>query len=398
VSGEHRRRPRRLDRLPEQYFTQILAAAARARAEPGARFLDLGRGNPDLPPPDHAIEALRAAALQTDTPIVHGYPPFDGHADLRAAIAARYAADHGVPIDPDREVAVIPGTKTGIMLACLATAEAGETILLPDPGYPDYLSGAALAGARVAPLPLDASRGFQPDFEEAAGAGSPAGAAHPALAVLNYPSNPCAACEQPGTFEAAVAFAHARGSWVLNDLAYGFLAFDGHRARSILEVDGARDVALELWSPSKIYGMAGWRIGFAVGSATLVARIQELLDHTTAGVFTGLQRGLAAALRSDQSDVAQRRDVYRRRRDRLVATLTAAGADLAPAAGSFFVWWRLPPGLTPERLIAEARVGVAPGEGFGVRGAGWARLSLATPDADLEEAADRLAHAVRTST
>jgi aminotransferase len=390
VSGEHRARPRRLDRLPEQYFTQILAAAARARAQPGARFLDLGRGNPDLPPPAHAIAALRAAALETATPVVHGYPPFGGHADLKAAIAERYAADHGVALDPDREVAVIPGTKTGIMLACLAAAEAGDAILLPDPGYPDYLSGAALAGAKVAPLPLEASAGFQPDFD--------AVSATAALTVLNYPSNPTAACEQAGTFEAAVAFAHERGGWVLNDLAYGFLAFDGRRARSILEVDGARDVALELWSPSKIYGMAGWRIGFAVGSPALVARIQELIDHTTAGVFTALQRGLAAALRSDQADVAERREVYRRRRDALVDTLAAAGADLAPAAGSFFVWWRLPPGLTPQRLIDEARVGVAPGEGFGARGAGWARLSLATPDADLVEAADRLARALRTST
>jgi aminotransferase len=392
VSGEHRGRPRRLDRLPEQYFTQILAAAARARAQPGPRFLDLGRGNPDLPPPAHAIEALRAAALETATPVVHGYPPFGGHADLRAAIAERYAADHGVALDPEREVAVIPGTKTGIMFACLAAAEAGDTILLPDPGYPDYLSGAALAGAKVMPLPLEASAGFQPDF---AAAGAIAAGA--ALTVLNFPSNPTAACEQPGTFEAAVAFAHERGGWVLNDLAYGFLAFDGLRARSILEVDGARDVALELWSPSKIYGMAGWRIGFAVGAPTLVARIQELVNHTTAGVFTALQRGLAAALRSDQADVAQRRDVSRRRRDALVGTLAAAGGDLAPAAGSFFVWWRLPPALTPPRLIDDARVGVAPGEGFGALGAGWARLSLATPDADLQEAAERLAGALRSA-
>ena len=390
MSAEHRARPARLDRLPEQYFTRILAAAAHARAQPGERFLDLGRGNPDLPPPAHAIAALRAAALEVATPAVHGYPPFDGQPDLRAAIAQRYATDHGVALDPDREVAVIPGTKTGIMLACLAAAEAGDTILLPDPGYPDYLSGAALAGARVRPLPLDATAGFQPDFDAVAGE-------RPALTVLNYPSNPTAAVERPGTFEAAVAYARERGGWVLNDLAYGFLAFDGARARSILEVDGARDVALELWSPSKMYGMAGWRIGFAVGSPVLVGRIQELLNHVTAGVWTGLQRGLEAALRSDQADVAQRRAIYERRRDALVGTLTAAGADLAPAAGSFFVWWRLPEGLTPERLIAEARVGVAPGEGFGARGAGWARLSLATPEDDLAEAAQRLAAAVRAA-
>jgi aspartate/methionine/tyrosine aminotransferase len=162
----------------------------------------------------------------------------------------------------------------------------------------------------------------------------------------------------------------------------------------VLEVDGARDVALELWSPSKIYGMAGWRIGFAVGAPELVARIQLLLDHVAAGVWTGLQRGLAAALRSDQADVAQRREVYRRRRDLLVGALRGAGAEPAPADGSFFVWWRLPAGLTAERLIDVARVGVAPGEGFGARGAGWARLSLAVPDADLAEAAARLAGAV----
>jgi aminotransferase len=383
------RRPNRLQRLPEQFFTGILAAAAAARADPDpahAPFIDLGRGNPDLPPPEHAIEALRAAALETATPIVHGYPPFQGHPELREAIAARYAADHGVTLDPDREVAVVPGTKTGITLACLAAADDGDTILLPDPGYPDYLSGAALAGAQVGALPLDARAGFQPDFGAVADV-------RPALTVLNYPSNPCAACERPGTFEAAVAFARERGGWLLNDLAYGFLAFE-RRARSVLEADGAREVAIELWSPSKIYGMAGWRIGFAVGAPELIERIRLLTDHLAAGVWTGLQRGLTAALRSDQSDVARRRDVYRARRDRLVGALRDAGAEVAPAEGSFFVWWRLPPGLTPERLIAEARVGVAPGEGFGANGAGWARLSLAVADDHLTEAARRLASAV----
>src|SRR5215218_86895 len=309
----HRRAPSRIDALPEQFFTAILAESARAANAPGAPFIDLGRGNPDLPPPAHAIAALQAAAAETATPAVHGYPPFGGQADLRVAIAERYRADHGVELDPDREVAVIPGTKTGIMLACLATAGDGDAILLPDPGYPDYLSGAALAGARVVALPLRAANGFQPDFEEAGAA-----VASPALTVLNYPSNPTGAVEAPGTFEAAVAFARERGSWLLNDMAYGFLAFDGHRARSILEVDGARDVAIELWSASKIYGMAGWRVGFAVGSATLAARIQTLMDHIAAGVWTGVQRGLAAALRSDQADVAARHAIYRARRDLLV--------------------------------------------------------------------------------
>jgi aminotransferase len=387
----HRPRPERLARLPEQYFKGILAAAAQAAAQPGPEFIDLGRGNPDIAPPPHAIDALAEAASHTATPLVHGYPPFGGHPELKRAIAERYRIDHGVEIDPEREVAVIPGTKTGIMLAALATAGDGDAVLLPDPGYPDYLSGAALAGARVLQLPLDPKNDFQPDFTT--GAAASAGR-DLALVVLNYPSNPTSAIERPGTFEAAAAYARERGAWLLNDLAYGFLAFDGARARSVLEVEEARDIAIELWSPSKIYGMAGWRVGLAVGSPTLIARIQTLLDHATAGVWVGIQRGLIAALRSDQADVVQRREVYERRRDLLTGALSAAGAPTAPARGSFFLWWKLPDGLTPERLIAEHRVGVAPGEGFGATGAGWARLSLALPDGTLAEAAARLSSAL----
>lgn len=374
--------PEVVERLPEQYFGRILAAAAAARAAPGAPFLDLGRGNPDLPPPGHAIEALRDAAAEVRDPLAHGYPPFAGHPQLREAIARRYRIDHGVEVDPEREVAVVPGTKTGIMLACLAAADRGQTVLLPDPGYPDYPSGVALAGARAATVPL-ASPDWQPDWD----AVDPAGVA---LAVLNYPSNPCAVVAAPGTLETAVAWAGRHGAWLLHDLAYGFLTFDGRRARSVLEVPGARELALELWSPSKIYGMAGWRIGFAVGAAELVARVQKLLDHVFVGVWTGLQRGLSAALSSDQSDVEERREVYRRRRDRVVSGLRAAGAAVAAPEATFYLWWRLPPGLTAERLISEARVGVAPGEGFGSRGGGWARLSLATADADLDEAVRRI--------
>jgi aminotransferase len=372
-------------RLPEQYFTTILAAAARARAEPGPPLVDLGRGNPDLPPPPHALAAVHAALEETATPAVHGYPPFRGHGFLREAIAERYRADHGVDLDPDREVAVVPGTKTGIMFATLAAAGRGDDALLPDPGYPDYHSAVALAGARVVPLPLEASAGWQPDLE----------AAPPAsLLVLNYPSNPCAVCERDGTFGAAVAYAQRHGAALLHDFAYGFLTFDGRRARSVLELPGAREVAVELWSPSKIYGMAGWRIGFAVGCEAIVGRINALIDHTTAGVFTALQRGLEAALRSDQADVGARRETYRARRDRLVSRLRAGGAEIDAPEGTFYVWWRPPDGLTAERLLREQRVAVAPGEGFGSRGRGWVRLSLAVADADVEAGAERLAAAL----
>ena len=377
-------------RLPEQYFTGILAAAAAARGQPGPPLVDLGRGNPDLPPPAHAIEALRDAALEVDSVVVHGYPPFQGHADLRVAIAEHYRREHGVELDPDREVAVVPGTKTAIMLATLATAGPRDGVLLPDPGYPDYRSAVALAAAREVALPLDPTAGHQPDL----GAVPVAERDRASLLVLNYPSNPCAVCAGPGTFEAAVAFAHAHGCRLLNDLAYGFLAFDGRRGASVLEVDGAREVAVELWSPSKIYGMAGWRVGFAVGAADVVGRIRTLLDHTAAGVFTAVQRGLVAALRGEQDHVATRREVYRLRRDALVGSLRAAGGEIDAPEGTFYAWWRPPEGLTAERLLREHRVAVAPGEGFGARGAGWVRLSLALADAEVGEGARRLAIAV----
>jgi L-glutamine---4-(methylsulfanyl)-2-oxobutanoate aminotransferase len=372
--------PELFDALPEQYFTRIVNAAAAARALPGPRLIDLGRGNPDLPPPPVALEALQAELEASDG--MHGYPPFQGRAELCQAIAAHYRADHGVELDPEREVAVVPGTKTAIMLAVLACADAGQAVALPDPGYPDYLSAVALARVRRVALPLDAAA-WQPDL-------AALGDERPALVVLNYPSNPCAACEAPGTFEAAVAWAHERGSWLLNDLAYAFLAFDGRRARSVLEVDGARDVAVELWSPSKVYGMAGWRVGFAVGNAEVVGRIRVLLDHLHAGVPVALQLGLVAALSGDQSHVAERFEVYRRRRDVLVQ-----GLGLDAPEGTFYAWWRLPDGLTPERLLEQARVAVAPGEGFGARGVGYARLSLAVGDDDLAEGVARLAAAQR---
>src|SRR6185312_8525071 len=364
-------------------------AVAAARAEPGPPVIDLGRGNPDLPPPPHAIEALREAAQET-TVKMHGYPIFQGEPALKEAIAERYRADHGVEIDPEREVAVVPGTKTGIMFATLAAAGPRDGVLLPDPGYPDYRSAIGLAAAREVPLPLDAPAGHQPDLDAIPAAERE----RVSLLVLNYPSNPCAVCAQPGTFDAAVAFAHAHGAWLLNDLAYGFLSYDGRRSPSVLESPGARDVAVELWSPSKIYGMAGWRVGFAVGNAEIVRRIKLLVDHATAGVFTGIQRGLMAALSGDQGHVDERRAVYLRRRDTLVSALRAAGAEIDAPEGTFYAWWRPSAGLTAERLLREHRIGVAPGEGFGARGAGWVRLSYALADEDLEEGARRLAEAV----
>jgi len=369
-----RARPHRLERLPEQYFTRLLARVTAAAAAGGEPLADLGRGNPDVPPPPHVVEALARAAARPDT---HGYAPFAGLAALKEAIAARYRDVYGVDVDPAREVAVLPGTKTGLVEFAQVTVERGGALVLPDPGYPDYRSAVALSAAAHLPLPLlDDAR---PDWDAAP--------AEAAALYLNFPSNPTAATAPEGVFAEAIEWAARSGAWLLHDFAYGDLVFDGRRPESFLAVDGAREVGLELFSMSKSYGMAGWRLGFAVGNAELVARIEDLQNHVFAGVFTPVQEAGIAALTGPQDTVEERRALYERRRDRAVAWLD--GLD-ARAEGTFFVWFRLPEGTTCERLLEEHRVALAPGEGFGERGRGWARLSLAVADETLDRGLERL--------
>jgi aminotransferase len=316
---------------------------------------------------------------------VHGYAPFSGLAALRDAIAARYASEYGVELDPGAEVAVVPGTKTALTELVLALAEGGDTVLLPDPYYPDYPSGIALAGARLGLLPLDPERGYAPRFDLAP-------RDNVAAAFLNYPSNPTAAAAPDGAFTDAIDFAHETGATIIHDFAYGDLVFDARTPRSFLAEPGAREVGVELFSMSKSYGMAGWRLGFVVGNAELVARIGLLQDHARAGIFTPVQRAGIAALTGPQDTVAERVAVYERRRDRVVAAL---GDSCAPCEGTFYVWLRLPDDMTPERLLAEHRLAVAPGEGFGPSGVGWARISLATPDDLIDLGLERLLSALR---
>jgi aminotransferase len=367
--------PDRLERLPEQYFAGLLARVAAAAAEEGEEVADLGRGNPDVPPPGHVVAALAEAAR---APGAHGYPPFRGIPALKEALAGRYRDVYGVELDPEREVAVVPGTKTAIVEVALCLAERGETIVLPDPGYPDYTSGVALAGAREERVPLDPAAGFAPDLERAPRDGV-------AALYLNYPSNPCAASAPPGTFAAAVAYAQETGAAVVHDFAYADLVFDGLAPASFLAEPGAREVGVELFSLSKSYGMAGWRIGFVLGNAEVVERVNLLADHVRAGVFRPVQEAGVAALAGPQDTVEERRALYERRRDRVTAALPGSRSD-----STFYVWWRLPAGLTPERILAETRVAVAPGEGFGAQGRGWARISLATPDERLDAGLERL--------
>jgi aminotransferase len=370
-------RPQRLDRLPQQFFVQLLGRVAEAAAEAGPPLVDLGRGNPDVGPPLHVVEALREATLGDG---VHGYAGIRGMRRLREAVAIRYRRDYGVELDPETEVAVVPGTKTALAELPLALAEEGDTILLPDPYYPDYPSGLALAGARLATVPLDPERGWAPELDDAPRA---------AALYLNYPSNPCAVCVAPGTFESAVAWAERTGGAVVHDAAYIDLVFDGRRPQSFLATSGAKDVGVELWSMSKTYGMAGWRIGFVVGCAEIVERVNLFNDHSRVGIFSPLQSAAIAAFEGPQDSVARRVADYERRRD----VISSALPERPVCEGTFFVWVRLPDGLTAERLLLEERVAVAPGEGFGPSGAGWARLSLAVDDATVELGAERLGRA-----
>jgi aminotransferase len=360
------KRPDRLERLPQQYFTTLLARVAAEAAKDGEPLVNFGRGNPEVGPPAHVIEAAQRAAADERS---HGYPEFSGMPELKEAVAARYRDVYGVELDPAREVAVVPGTKTALVELCLVLAERGDTVLLPDPGYPDYFSAVALADAtlgRFSPT--------EPDFGPAQ------------VIYLNYPSNPCAVAAPEGVFAAAVA----HGGFVVHDFAYGDLVFDGRAPESFLATPGAKEAGVELFSMSKSYGMAGWRLGFVVGNAEIVERINLLGDHNRAGIFRGVQEAGIAALTGPQDSVEVRRERYEARRDRVLGALPLR----AVSEGTFYVWLELPDGLTAERLLTEHRLALAPGEGFGPSGAGWARISLAAPDDAVELGLERLLNAL----
>jgi aminotransferase len=373
-----RPRPRRLERLPPQYFAALLGRVAEAAKRDGEPVVDLGRGNPETGPPAHVVEALQRASARAE---IHGYAPFRGLPRLREAIANRYRDLYRVELDPDREVAVLPGTKTAIVELALVLADERDTILMPDPCYPDYLSGVALADAELQRLPLDPSAGFAPDLDS-----SPEAAA----LFLNYPTNPCAACAPPGLFDAAVDYAQRTGTVIVHDAAYCDLVFDQRRPESFLATPGAKEIGVEMWTMSKSYGMAGWRLGFVVGNAEIVERVNTMSDHTRVGIFAPLQEAAIAALEGPQDATEERRATYERRRDDVVAALQQP----LVCEGTFYVWLRLPETLTAEDILLEHRVALAPGEGFGPSGAGWARLSLAVSDETLALGLGRLAPAL----
>jgi LL-diaminopimelate aminotransferase len=375
---------RRIASLPPYLFAELDRRLAAKRAE-GVDVISLGVGDPDLPTPDHVVEALREAAADPET---HRYPSYWGSLEFRTAVAAWYGRRFGVELDPETEVMALIGSKEGIGHIALAYLDPGDEALIPNPGYPVYAVSTRLAGGVPVSLPMPAERGFLPDLGTA-----PVSERTRAL-WLNFPSNPTAAVTDLEAFEEAVAFARAHDLVVLHDAAYSEITFDGYVAPSVLQAPGAKDVALEFGSASKTYDMTGWRIGWAAGSAEAIRALGVVKTNLDSGQFSAVQRAAIAALEGPQDVVDELRLTYQRRRDLVIGTMNGLGWSLKPPLGSCYVWAPVPGGHTSvsfaDRLLDETGVFVAPGSGYGERGEGYVRLSLTVADDRLAEAMDRL--------
>jgi len=376
----------RLRRLPEQFFARLVRKA-NERISEGHDVINLGQGNPDRPTPQHIVRALQEAA---ENPLYHRYPPFSGYGFLKEAVARRYKEDFGVDLDPETEVAILFGGKTGLVEISQCLLDPGDVCLVPDPGYPDYWSGIALAGARMVFMPLRKENRFLPDYGELAAAD----VRRAKLMFINYPNNPTAVSAPAAFYEETVRFAAKHGIAVASDFAYGAIGFDGRKPVSFLQTDGAKEVGVEFYTLSKTYNMAGWRVGFALGNKEIVRLINLIQDHYYCSLFGAIQAAAAAALTGPQDCVRELVALYERRRNVLFAALNKIGWEAEPSEGSFFAWLPVPKGHTSaslaELLLAEANVVVAPGNGFGRHGEGYVRLGLLASEERLAEAVERI--------
>jgi len=377
----------RMQELPTQFFAKLVGKA-NAQIAAGHDVINLGQGNPDQPTPAHIVKKLQEAA---ENPLYHRYPPFNGFLFLKQAVAARYKEDYGVELDPETEVAILFGGKTGLVEISQCLLNPGDVCLVPDPGYPDYWSGVALAGARMSFMPLKEANAFLPDY----GAIPEADLNKAKLLFINYPNNPTAVTAPASFYEETIRFAAKHGIVVASDFAYGALGFDGQKPVSFLQLPGAKEVGVEFYTLSKTYNMAGWRVGFALGNKEVVRMINLIQDHYYCSLFGGIQEAAAAALTGPQDCVAELQAMYQGRRDALFAALDRIGWKANRSQGSFFTWLPVPKGHTSaslaDLLLEEAKIVVAPGIGFGDSGEGYVRLGLLTSEARLEEAVERVA-------
>ncbi|MFR0652986.1 alanine transaminase [Pantoea sp. SIMBA_079] len=381
------RRFSRIERLPPYVFniTAELKMAARRRGED---IIDFSMGNPDGATPPHIVEKLCQVAQREDT---HGYSTSKGIPRLRRAISRWYAERYAVDIDPESEAIVTIGSKEGLAHLMLATLDHGDTVLVPNPSYPIHIYGAVIAGAQVRSVPLVAGVDFFTELERAIRESYP----KPKMMILGFPSNPTAQCVELDFFERVIALAKQYNVLVIHDLAYADITYDGWKAPSIMQVPGARDVAVEFFTLSKSYNMAGWRIGFMTGNKELVAALARIKSYHDYGTFTPLQVAAIAALEGDQQCVRDIAEQYKRRRDVLVKGLHEAGWMVDLPKASMYVWAKIPERYAhlgslefAKLLLQEAKVCVSPGIGFGEYGDTHVRFALI-------ENSDRIRQAVR---
>jgi alanine-synthesizing transaminase len=376
----------RIRRLPPYVFAEVNAMKAAARAA-GEDVVDLGMGNPDGAPPRHVIDKLCEVAAK---PNAHRYSASRGIPGLRKAQAAYYQRRFGVSLDPDTEVIVTLGSKEGLANLAQAITAPGDTVLAPNPSYPIHTFGFIIAGAAIRSIPAAPSNDFFEKLERAVRYTVP----RPKVLVVGYPSNPTAYVADLSFYERLVAFAREHELIVISDLAYAEIYFGERPTPSILQVDGAKEVAVEFTSMSKTYSMAGWRIGFAVGNARLIealARVKSYLDY---GAFTPVQAAAVAALNGPQDVVAANRALYKHRRDVLVESFGRAGWPIPEPQASMFAWAPIPERFHnlgsmefAKKLLTEAHVAVAPGVGFGEEGEGFVRIALVENEQRLRQAA-----------
>ncbi len=375
----------RIKRLPPYVFniTGELKAAARRRGED---IIDLSMGNPDQPTPQHILDKMIETAKKGAT---HRYSVSKGIPRLRRAICNWYKSRYDVDLDPEKEAIVTIGSKEGIAHLALATLGSGDIVLVPNPSYPIHIYGPVIAGADIRHIPMTQGIDFFEELEKAIKDSYP----KPKMLILNFPSNPTAQCVELPFFERVIALAREHKIYVVHDLAYADIVFDGYRAPSIMEVPGASDVAVEFFTMSKSYNMAGWRVGYMVGNRDLVAALARMKSYHDYGTFTPIQVASILALEGPQDCVEEIRQMYQKRRDALVSGLHAAGWMVENPRASMYVWAKIPEAYRKmgsleysKKLLSEAKVAISPGIGFGEYGDDHVRFALIENEARIRQA------------
>jgi len=385
----------RIRRLPPYVFEQVNRAKAVAR-NAGADIIDLGMGNPDLPTPAHVIEKLKDTIGK---PRTDRYSASKGIAGLRRAQAAYYARRFGVKLNPESQVVATLGSKEGFANVAQAITAPGDVILVPDPSYPIHAFGFLMAGGVIRSVPSEPTPEFFSTLERAIRHSIP----KPLAVVVCYPSNPTAYVADLDFYRELVPFAKKHGIFVLSDLAYAEVYFDGHPPPSVLQVPGAMDIAVEFTSMSKTYSMPGWRIGFAVGNERIIAALARVKSYLDYGAFTPVQVAATAALNGPDDCIQEMRAIYKRRRDVLVESFGRAGWDIPPPRASMFAWAPIPEPFATlgsvefsTLLVEKAELAVSPGTGFGERGEGYVRIALVENEQRIRQAARNLRRFLET--